>query len=148
VDTSNAPQLASRLADTVQAAVRTGEHAMRLVLNPPDLGHLDVRVVERPDGVSVSLAAGSSDARDLLQQHLPALRAALEARDVRVDRLDVTQSSAAGLGEANDQPRGRREQQDGERPAWSLAAAIDGRSAGVGSRRAPATGSRLVDLVA
>jgi flagellar hook-length control protein FliK len=74
VDTSNAPQLASRLADTVQAAVRTGEHSMRLVLNPPDLGQLDVRVVERPDGISVSLAAESSDARDLLQQHLPARR--------------------------------------------------------------------------
>ena len=147
VDTSNAPQLASRLADTVQAAVRTGEHSMRLVLNPPDLGQLDVRVVERPDGISVSLAAESSDARDLLQQHLPALRAALEARDVRVDRLDVIQgSNAAGLGEANDQPRGRREQQGNERPDWSLAAALDGGAAVGAAARGPAAGTRLVDL--
>jgi len=146
VDTSNAPQLASRLADTVQAAVRTGDNSIRLVLSPPDLGHLDVRVVERADGVTVTLAAESSDARDLLQQHLPVLRAALEARDVRVDRLDVTQgSSTAGLGAANDQARGRRDQQEDERPDWSMAAALDGAAAGVGTPRGQSA-TRLVDV--
>ena len=63
-----------------------GERELHLALNPPDLGSLTVHLTEHSGGsVSVAIHASSSEAHDLLQQQLPALRAGLEQRDVRVE---------------------------------------------------------------
>ncbi len=113
-----ARELAPRLAETVQQAVRVGEREFRLRLNPPELGHLDVRVVESSDGVRVSLRVASSEAGELIQQYLPQLRAALEARDLRVERLDVFEAQTEMGGDGA--PHKRTDGGDGEgQPRWS-----------------------------
>ena len=130
VDTADGPQLAARLADTVRWAVQTGESEFRMVLNPPEIGRLDVRVTETADGIRITLDAAMQEARELLQQHLPALRLALEARDLRVDRLEILQPEHADASELDDAPRGRNSGgtgngDEGELPQWSPVAAME-----------------------
>ena len=134
VEASDGRALAERLAQTVREAVRTGERVFRIVLSPPELGHITVRVTDGDGGVQVLLRAASAEASELIQRHLPLLQQALEARALNVNRLEVVQTDAATLvddwlGESGDEPRGRRNGSDGsngegaEQPAWSPVAA-------------------------
>ena len=152
VDATSGPQLANNIADTVQAATLNGDRELRIAINPPDLGHLTVHITEHVEGgVTVAIHASSSEAHDLLQQHLPALRSGLEQREVRVERLQVEQQApSAGLGWAN----GGQQRSNGGRDAWasreespwSPIAAMDGvrLTAAVSSRGPVETGR--VDL--
>ena len=129
VEADDAPQLRSRLADSVQRAVRVGANEFRLQLHPPELGQLRVRVVETADGVRVTVAAASREATELIQQQLPLLRLALEARELRVGRLDIRQedfqADLSDRGDAGAEPHGRSDGSDGEQPPWSPLAGMD-----------------------
>lgn len=117
VDATDGPRLASRVADSVQAATLTGDRELRIALNPPDLGQLTVHITEHAQGgVTVAIHASSAEAHDLLQQQLPALRAGLEQREVRVERLQVEQQApSAGLGWADS----GQQRSNGGRDAWA-----------------------------
>lgn len=152
VDATGGARLASNIADTVQAASLRGEHELRIAINPPDLGHLTVHITENAEGsVTVAIHASSSEAHDLLQQHLPALRSGLEQREVRVERLHVEQQApSSGLRWAD----GGQQRSNGGRDAWasreespwSPVAAMGGvRSTAAVSSRGPAQAGR-VDL--
>jgi flagellar hook-length control protein FliK len=93
----NAATLPADIAETVQAAVIRGDSEVRLVLNPPELGHVEVRIASHEGGLRISLEAAQSGARDLMERSLPALQQALEARDLRVERLNV-QATDTGRG--------------------------------------------------
>jgi flagellar hook-length control protein FliK len=153
VEASEGRTLVRGLAASVQQATRTGESQIRLVLNPPELGQLDVRIEDGGNGVRVTLAAATSEAGELLLQHLPALRAALEARDLRVDRIEVQRADASELGHPDDQPQRRQDGGENERPEWSQLAALE--QTGEQSEEPPAVvtsdgepGSGLLDIVA
>ena len=96
------------LANTVRRASLLGDREVRLLLNPPELGHLDFRIVASPEGLRVILEASTAEARELIERQLPMLRAALEARDLRVERLAVEQAIEASSVE-EDSDRGLRE---------------------------------------
>lgn len=91
---------ASDLAGTVRRATLVGDNELRLLLNPPELGHVDVRITDTPNGLRVAMAAVSAEARELIEQHLPALRAALEARDLRIDRIQIERSAESSAEDA------------------------------------------------
>jgi flagellar hook-length control protein FliK len=46
------------------------------------------------------MEAVSAEARELIEQHLPALRAALETRDLRIDRIQVERSAESSAEDA------------------------------------------------
>ena len=73
-------ELLARLADTVQAAATRGSRELRVLVRPPELGHIDIRVVETSERLRVAIMASRHEVGELLQQQLPALRFALEAR--------------------------------------------------------------------
>ncbi|MEZ4502249.1 MAG: flagellar hook-length control protein FliK [Dehalococcoidia bacterium] len=154
IEAGNERQLVRGLADTVHRATRAGENELRLVLNPPELGRLDVRIEHGQNGVRIHLAADTAGAHDLIQQHLPALRAALEARDLRVDRIDVqTADSSSNLGDSGDQTQRRQDGGDDEQPRWSGVAAMERAEQQATGEAASVTtstrgGNGLLDLVA
>lgn len=163
VEARDAAALNAGLVDTVHAAVRralpNGSEMIRLVLNPPDLGHLDIRVTSGADGVRVAVTAATAEATDLIKQHLPGLVAGLEARDLRVDRTDVRQAAGAELGtdlgsrdprSNSRQPgdRGANGEPQWARPEWSGVAALDRASDRATARRSEQASTRLLDLVA
>lgn len=138
VDATDGPQLARALADSVHAASLRGSSQVRLRLDPPELGRLDIRIADGADGVRVVVEAATREAQELLRQHLPALRLGLEARELRVERLDVElardaeESSTGADGRAGADGRGEAFGQrdgntgaDGE-PLWSPVAALNG----------------------
>jgi flagellar hook-length control protein FliK len=126
--------LASGVANSVQLATLRGDREMTLVLNPPDLGRLTVELTgDASGGLSISIHATSSEAHDLLQQHLPALRSGLEQRDVHIDSLQVDQQApSSGPGWADGGGResrgrgwnGRNDSGDDGAPQWSPLAAL------------------------
>ena len=129
---------ASDLAGTVRRATLVGDNEVRLLLNPPELGHVDVRITDSPNGLRVVMEAANAEARELIEQHLPALRAALEGRDLRIDRIQLERPAASAdrdalgngsrdaLGNQSGNPGGFN--QEGERghesAPWSSVAAI------------------------
>lgn len=151
-DPGNLEALRTRLADSVLAATQRDDGSIRLVLSPPELGHLDIRVARSDGGLRVDVTAATAEAADLIQQALPALVASLEARSLRVDHAEVRHTSTLG-GAASD--GGTQSRQPGERgpdgqpawtrPDWSEAARLGGADAR--SERPPAV-EQLLDLVA
>lgn len=142
----------AQLADTVRGAIRVGQQEIRLRLDPPDLGHLDVRVVESSDGIRVTLTAQSREVGELMQLQLPALRASLEARDLRVDRLDVIQLDLAEDANGGTGSRDRT-MDDGtgdDAPTWSPLGRPADEDSGQPVERTGPTGlaSSAVDLMA
>jgi flagellar hook-length control protein FliK len=108
------PQVASRIAETVHSAVMRGDSEVRLVLNPPELGRVDIRIVDTADGLVVAMKAANGEARELISRSLVALQVALEGRELRVDRLTVDQPS----------------QQSQDEPGWQGQRGQDGRQRG------------------
>ena len=151
VEAADGRALASRLAQTVREAVRTGEREFRLVLNPPELGQITVRVTDGDGGVHVLLRAASAEASELILRHLPLLQQGLEGRALSVDRLQVIETDAGTLvddwlSETGDEPRGQRDGGDAdvEQPAWSsVAASTDGGEEGDGPGPQQAAAGRL-----
>lgn len=153
-EVSASDTFASDLAGTVRRATLVGDNEVRLLLNPPELGHVDVRITDSPDGLRVVMEAANAEARELIERHLPALRAALEARDLRIDRVQIDRAFEASeedalgrgsrdaLGNESGNPRGFNE--EGERgheaAPWSSVAAI--RSSGTPSLGEPPAGSK------
>ncbi len=136
------------LADSVASAVRVGQDELRLVLNPPDLGQLDVRIVETSDGLRVSLHASTREASELIQQQLPALQAALETRDLRVERLEVRADLGGGLDQPGERGDRRGSPEAEQAPEWSSAASTDRASSGPSARGALSRPGGRLDLVA
>ena len=124
-EAANVPPLASQLADTVARAVRVGPSEFRMQLHPPELGQVQIRIVETVDGVRVSVEATFREASELIQQHLPLLRSALEARDLRVGSLDVFHAGAADAREPGAESHPRGDQGEDESPQWSPLAGME-----------------------
>ena len=124
-EAANVSPLASQLADTVARAVRVGPSEFRMQLHPPELGQVQIRVVETADGVRVSVEAALREASELIQQHLPLLRSALEARDLRVGSLDVFHAGTADAREPGAESHPRGDQGEDESPPWSPLAGME-----------------------
>ena len=151
VDTTDRAALQARLSDSVLAAART-DSSVRLVLNPPDLGQVEIRVQRHEQGLRVELVTATADAADLIKRELPALVSGLEARAVRVDQADVRQASPSGSSAFNlgsdARQAGGNTSGDGrqwERPEWSEAARREQQST---SPQSGGPRSGLLDMVA
>lgn len=120
----NAATLPVDVADTVRSAVLRGDSEVRLVLNPPELGQVEVNIATHEGGLRIRLEASNSGARDLMERSLPALQQALEARELRVERLTV-QATDTGRGSLDTSAGGQQsggggDANDGDGgPEWS-----------------------------
>ncbi|MCB9846176.1 MAG: flagellar hook-length control protein FliK [Phycisphaeraceae bacterium] len=86
----------------LHAALRSRDGRVSLRLSPAALGVVHVALRVQADRVSATLRAASNEARGLLESSLDHLRAALEARGLNVERLDVGVDGGAGEREASD----------------------------------------------
>ncbi|MDQ2650657.1 MAG: flagellar hook-length control protein FliK, partial [Actinomycetota bacterium] len=71
-------------------AQRAGsDHELTVQLDPADLGRVELRIHLADDLVHVHLGAQERSTADLVRQHLPELRAALESAGIATGGLDV-----------------------------------------------------------
>ncbi|MQA00591.1 MAG: hypothetical protein GEU80_14885 [Dehalococcoidia bacterium] len=156
VETADPVRMVAPLADSVQAALLRGDSEVRLVLNPPDLGHLDIRIAETANGLRVVMEAANADAHELIERHLPALQAALESRDLRVERLQVSQTTGsadtsmeqAGTGGRDGNTQGRSDGDGDDGVPWSPVASLRRDGGSEAPRRLAPGGAGLVDVMA
>jgi len=76
-----------------------GGGEMRVRLEPPDLGELDLHVlVEHGNQMNLRIAADRSEVAELLQRHLPELCSALQASGLQIADAQVQTRSDRGAG--------------------------------------------------
>jgi flagellar hook-length control protein FliK len=75
-----------------------GMSQAKITLMPEHLGQLDVKINVHNGLITASFIAESAAARDLLENQLPVLRAALQQQGLQVEKLVVSHQQAAGSG--------------------------------------------------
>ncbi len=101
------PAAVSRyLVERLTQAVRHGEQQCRLELYPKELGRVDAHLSFTEERLSVYLGVETAQAHRAIQQALPELRFALEARGVSVGQCHVgLLGGGTAFGQGFDQPR-------------------------------------------
>lgn len=84
----DATRFVGRVAKAVQTAHERGG-ALQLRLSPPELGSLRLQLVVENGVMSAALEAENATARQVLLDHLPALRERLAEQNIRIERFDV-----------------------------------------------------------
>jgi flagellar hook-length control protein FliK len=75
---------------TIQVAAREGAGTATIVLSPPELGHVQIRLHYSEGGVTASVVADRPEAAQALVQTTGELRRALESQGLTVHGLDVS----------------------------------------------------------
>lgn len=89
VDTQK-PDVENQLADSIRAAVQTGQEHVEIRLNPQNLGSLIIEMTKDTAGVlQVVIHASTPKAEGLLNQHLSGLHSALQGYGQEEVRLEV-----------------------------------------------------------
>ncbi len=82
--------LTAQAAGGLAAALRKGGGTVTLNLRPEHLGALTINVTLTGDALAATLTADSESARELLEHSLPLLRESIEARGLRIERMEVS----------------------------------------------------------
>jgi flagellar hook-length control protein FliK len=88
---------------------------MRIRLDPPQLGALQVTVQIRDGVITASFETSSDEATRLLGHSLNHLKSVLESHGVGVDKLQVQQAPKDQNAENHQDPQQRREQESQQR---------------------------------
>lgn len=84
----------AQLARGLAAALRQRDGHVTLRLNPENLGNIRVDLSVQADRITASIAAADEQARRLLSSDVVALRTALEASGLNVERIEVVEAPA------------------------------------------------------
>lgn len=98
-----------RLSAVIGNAFNQPGGHLRVDVSPPELGHLQLDVVQQQGGLAVRLEAQLPATHRLLVDNLPQLREALSQQGIQLDRIDVELGTNLSGGQ---QPR------DGQQQAW------------------------------
>jgi flagellar hook-length control protein FliK len=112
----DATRFVGRVAKAVQVAQERGG-ALQLRLSPPELGSLRLELTVQNGVMTASLETETSAARQILLDHLPALRDRLAEQNIRVERfdVDVRQQQHGGGGD----PSASQQQEHQQQPQHS-----------------------------
>ncbi len=103
--------LVDRVSQLVLKSHDSGQQ-LSLQITPPDMGTVRIEVHSHGGVLTARLEADSPAARQLLAEHLPQLREALQQQGASVDRIDVYQSDHSAPGESMADSNWQSPQQD------------------------------------
>lgn len=105
--TAQVAQMVEQVATAVNKAAGNGQ-VLRIRLNPPELGVLQVEVVQNENGLSARLETESAHTQRLIKESIAALKESLQLQGHSIERIDVQlQQRSAG----DDQQRQQTESQ-------------------------------------
>ncbi len=128
-----AEQVTELFVKQMKIGSTNGVSEAKLILYPQSLGQVDVKITSQNGLITAQFAAETATGKELLDNQLPQLRAALTQLGLQVDRLEVTQQPAEQFG-FQQQKEQSRQQRDGgrqqqkqqeERSEFSLDALVD-----------------------
>ena len=107
-----------------------GVHEAKLVLNPQSLGQVDVTIKSHNGVITAQFHAETQAAKDMLDNQLPQLRAALTQQGLQVDRLEVSQQQETAFSFQQQREQARQqgkeqEQQKQSEQEFALDALVD-----------------------
>jgi len=117
VDESAASVKVQELPATVQSAAEKGTAQMVVRLDPPDLGHLEIRLKMVQGVLTADLRVQSGSTKDILASTLPQIRSHLEQSGIRVGELMVDLHDDYVSGQGRQQEQETRKQNRQNRPA-------------------------------
>lgn len=88
-----------------------GLHEAKLILNPQSLGQVDVTITSHNGVITAHFSAETQAGKDMLDNQLPQLRAALTQQGLQVDRLEVNQQQEATFGFQQQREQARQQQE-------------------------------------
>lgn len=91
----NLPEPLPRIVDRMAWMVRGGEQRSRIVLNPPELGRIDVELSLKQGHLHANLGAESTAIKELVEANLNQLRQQLSDQGIVIDKFEVM----VGLGQ-------------------------------------------------
>jgi Flagellar hook-length control protein FliK len=97
-------QLAERVVDALHLSAARGGSEIRLRLEPPGLGHIDVRIDVRHDDVRAVIVTEHDSTRTLLASQQHVLQAALARSDLRLSGFSVDVGLGQGSGAFGQEP--------------------------------------------
>ncbi len=103
----------AQVAQGLAAALRQGRGDVTLRLTPKALGELRIELRVREGSVDARLRPATDEARGLLERSVETLRHALEARGLRVGRIEIEQVSESREGSQAQQQHEHPGGQDG-----------------------------------
>lgn len=129
-----------------------GVHTAKLILNPQSLGKVDVTITSKNGVITAQFAAETQAGKDMLDNQLGSLRAALSQQGLQVERLEVTthqQSENFSFQQQREQAKQQQEQQSqqkqqDEQAEFSLDALVE-ESEAVDQWSSPGMPSREID---
>jgi len=86
---------------------------VKIVLDPPNLGTIEMDIVVRGDRVSAVMTTESSQVRQVLQSHAEEMKQALSHQGFRIDRIEVKQPHEKSPEQWQNPDRQWNQQQDG-----------------------------------
>ncbi len=110
-----AQEIISQIAD-LRNAQPDPSGRVKIILDPPHLGTVEMDIIVRGDRVSAVMTTESSQVRQILQSHADEMRQALSDQGFRIDRIEVKQSQEKGADQwENNRHEWNRQQGDGYR---------------------------------
>lgn len=88
-DNVNPSQLIQRVGNEIKDHVSAGGGRIKVILNPPSLGSLEMEVAVRNNKVEITLIASSRDVQQTLHTNIDHLKGTLQNQGLTVDRCDV-----------------------------------------------------------
>lgn len=110
----------TNIVNDVRTQLLPGGGSMKIRLDPPELGALQVSAEMRDGTLNVTFQTSNDDATRLLSHSLSQLKTALESQGVNVDRIQVQQSpkdqqASNQNGQSQQQEQSRQNQQEAQR---------------------------------
>jgi len=93
-----AEQMGRFLVKQFQLTQGNGTTEAKLSLTPEHLGQVDIRIVMHNGQLTAQFIAGNPAARELLENQMAQLRAALNGQGLQVERLEVVQQPPSSAG--------------------------------------------------
>jgi flagellar hook-length control protein FliK len=116
-----------------------------LVLNPPNLGRIEVSITLNGDQASASFVSASAEVRDALQGSLPRLREVLADAGVFLSQANIGPES---FQQGNGTEKGRKSADDHFAPAAASLLGSDEGSLASAAGQPASRGQGLIDLFA
>lgn len=120
---AGAPGWTEEVSEQVTWAANQKESRADLVLNPPELGRIEVSITINGDQTSAQFMAANPVTRELLEQSLPSLRDSLAQNGLQLSQADVGQSGPQSGQPDGQSGQGRRGQRGPRYPGQEAATA-------------------------
>ncbi|GED29017.1 flagellar hook-length control protein FliK [Brevibacillus centrosporus] len=115
----------------MQLTQMNGVHEAKLILNPQSLGQVDVTITSHNGVITAHFSAETQAGKDMLDNQLSQLRAALTQQGLQVDRLEVNQQQETAFSfqqqreQARQQQNNSNQQDQQEEQEFALDALVD-----------------------